>query len=74
MGWIKQPLHLKITFKLKPKKKLNTHVHTCKDTQMTLLSHFYDPSALRETKTSKKELKALALVVLFVSEERHTKI
>ena len=53
MGWIKQPLHLKITFKLKPKKKLNTHVHTCKDTQMTLLFIFHNPSALRETKTSK---------------------
>ena len=53
MGWIKQPLHLKITFKLKPKKKLSTQVHACKDKSKTLLSRFYDSSALRETKTSK---------------------
>jgi len=40
MGWIKQPLHLKITFKLKPKKKLSTQVHACKDKSKTLLSRF----------------------------------
>jgi len=40
---------------------------------MTLLFIFHDPRALRETKTSKKGLKALVLVVLFVSEKRNTK-